>query len=112
MAIAFQAADDYLDDDTDGKGLLASNTQVVKNGEPNPTAPSVMHGTRALATLGCPQLPRLRRHESPKPADGWTGRSNDTDGDGKIDLKSETNFLHSVYCAERDRDRRRPLRPI
>ena len=51
-AIAFsQAADDYLDDDTDGKGLLSDNTEAyVKSEKSYPTPPWSTPGTRARAT--------------------------------------------------------------
>ena len=107
MAIAFsQAADDYLDDDTDGKGLLASNTQVVKNGEPKPYSALGHAWDEGFGYFGAARNYLDYADDELAQTGGrldWQG-SNDTDGDGKIDLKSETNFLHSVYCAERDRD--------
>ncbi|MEE2837093.1 MAG: DUF4856 domain-containing protein [Myxococcota bacterium] len=106
MAVAFsQGADDYMDDDTDGKGLLASNAQYVKNGEPKPYSALGHAWDEGFGYFGAARnyLAYTDDEVAGKGGrDDWQG-SHDTNGDGKIDLKSEINFLHSVNCAKRDR---------
>ncbi len=93
--VAFsQGTDDYLDDDLDGKGLLADHT-ALEEGEPYTAlehqwdegfgyfGASADFGQRATADIA----------ETP-----W----HDTDGDGSIDLLTEVSFGHSGNAAKRD----------
>jgi len=94
MAVTFsQAADDYLDDDTDGKGLLAPNTQ---------------DGDNAYSTLEHQWDEGFGYFGASIDYSAWTdaaiadGAVMDLDGDGSIDLGSEVNFGASTNAAKRD----------
>lgn len=95
-AVAFhQAADDYLDDDVEGKGLLASNVPASETDAWTPLEHAWDEGfgyfgaaidykdytDELLATVGY----------------------RDSDEDGAIDLLTEYNFGHSTNAAKRDR---------
>ena len=94
-AIGFsQAADDYLDDDTDGKGLLAGNA-AAEDGKPYT---GLEHAwDEGFAYFGA-------AHHYSKMSDddiadvGWS----DHDGDGAIDLNREICFGASGNAAKRD----------
>src|SRR5690606_32869489 len=96
MAVNFsQAADDYLDDDVDGKGLLADNA-AAEEGE---TFTALAHAWDegfgyfgAARTYGDWSLDQI--------ADTV---ARDVDGDGVIDLTSEVCFGASTNAAKRDR---------
>ncbi|WP_404394646.1 DUF4856 domain-containing protein [Pseudoalteromonas phenolica] len=107
-AVAFsQAADDYLDDDTDGKGLKQNNTEFAGK-----TYTSVEHQwDEGFGYFGA-----ARNYtdytdielSSKVDAEGSNGRkefngSNDTNADGKIDLLSEYNWGNSTNAGKRDR---------
>ena len=94
MAVAFsQGTDDYLDDATDGKGLLATN---IWDGESDYTdlahawdegfgyfGASIDYGERADQSVA-------------------DSAAHDTDGDGAIDLLVELSFGNSVNASKRD----------
>ncbi len=98
-----QAADDYLDDDTEGKGLLTDNT--APDGDAPYTALEhqwdeafgyfgaavdyLEYSDDEIATAG----------GRPEFANGY----HDSDGDGAIDLLREINFGVSVNAGKRDR---------
>lgn len=98
MGVAYhQAADDYLDDEPDdvGKGLFSDN--------------EVADGSAAYTVLehswdeGYGYFGASRDFASLTLADVTDGTPyGDTDGDGRIDLRSEHSFNHAVYFARRD----------
>jgi hypothetical protein len=103
-AVAFsQAADDYLDYDTDGKGLTTDNTAAVEG--------------KAYTNLehqwdeGFGYFGAARNYMSYTDDEiaGKGGRDefkagyNDANADGKIDFNSEYNFGNSTNAAKRDR---------
>jgi hypothetical protein len=97
VAVAFsQGADDYMDDDVDGKGLNADHVSPAKEGS---TYTALEHAwDEGFGYFGA-----ARAYGS------WTDDENeaaasgyDTDGNGLIDLKSEVNWGHSVNAAKRD----------
>ena len=96
-----QGADDYLDNDTEGKGLRSDHVDF---------------GDKAYTSLehqfdegfGYFGAARDYMEYSDDEIAGKDGREefkgkHDTDGDGEIDLLSEFNFGHSVNAAKRDR---------
>ncbi len=96
MAVFFsQAADDYLDDATEGKGLLA---------------PNVRDGDAAWTVLehqwdeGFGYFGASRDFAERTPEDIASTPGLDVNGDGLIDLQREFNFAHARYAAQRDRD--------
>jgi hypothetical protein len=110
MSITYsQATDDYLGEETDGKGLTTDNISGDSD------------GTKAYSKLehqfdeGFGYFGAARDYLSyndneiagkvSSDEDGrsdWNGQ-HDTDGDGEIDLLSEINFGNSVNAAKRDR---------
>ncbi|RZM73196.1 DUF4856 domain-containing protein [Pseudoalteromonas rubra] len=103
-ALAFsQSADDYLDYDTEGKGLLTDNTVAVEG--------------KAYTNLehqwdeGFGYFGAARNYMSYSDdeiagkggRDGFSAGYNDANGDGKIDFNSEYNFGNSTNAAKRDR---------
>ncbi|AWV90412.1 DUF4856 domain-containing protein [Bradymonas sediminis] len=88
-----QAADDYLDSGTDGKGLEASNTQ---------------HNDSPYSTLehqwdeGFGYFGAARDYLAYSDEEIANPGFKDTNNDGAIDLKSEYNFANAVYAAKRD----------
>ena len=94
-AVAFsQGADDYLDDDTDGKGLLASHELSQDK-----TYTAVEHAwDEGFGYFGA------ARNYIDYSDDGIAGGEHiDIDGDNLIDLKTEKNWGNSVNAAKRDR---------
>lgn len=96
MAVFFsQATDDYLDDATDGKGLLAPNER---------------DGDAAWTVLehqwdeGFGYFGSSRDFGERTPEEVASAPGLDANGDGLIDLQSEFNFAHARYAAQRDRD--------
>jgi hypothetical protein len=94
MAVTFsQAADDYLDDDVDGKGLLAPNTQ---DGD-NPYSTLEHQWDEGFGYFG-----------ASVDYSAWTdeqiaaGMVIDLDGDEAIDLGREVNMGASTNAAKRD----------
>ena len=103
-AIAFsQGADDYLDDDFPGKGLLSDNT-APEDGE---AFTALEHAwDEGFGYFGAARNYAEYSDDEIAGADGredWSDGNQDTDGDGFIDLLSEVNWGHSLNAAKRDR---------
>ena len=94
MAIGFsQGADDYLDDDTEGKGLLASN---VWDGESDYT--DLAHAwDEGFGYFGASIDFGSRDDQSVADSAAF-----DTNGDGAIDLLTEFTFGNAVNASKRD----------
>jgi len=107
MGVFFaQGTDDYLDSDVDGKGLLASNAQYVKDGVAKPYSALGHAWDEGFGYFGAARdYNDYTDDESAGKGgrDGWSSGYYDTNGDSKIDLKSEFNHGHSRNCAKRDR---------
>ena len=107
MAVTFsQGTDDYLDDDVDGKGLLASNAP-----EEGATYSDLMHAwDEGFGYFGAARDYADYTDDEIAARPGADTRAeyesgyHDTDGDGTVDLRSEFNFGASVNAAKRDRD--------
>ena len=96
MAVAFsQGADDYLDDDTEGKGLLADNTRA----EGEPYTPLEHAWDEGFGYFGA-----ARDFDAYSDAQIAANQQIDSDEDGSIDLTREYNFGASVNAAKRDLD--------
>ena len=94
-SIAFsQGADDYLDDDIDGKGLLSSHAEVD---EGKTYTPLEHQWDEGFAYFGASHDFGLR-----DPADVASQPWHDTDGDGTIDLGSEVSWGHATNASKRD----------
>lgn len=105
-AVAFsQAADDYLDDSVEGKGLLSDNTVGDKDGTKPYTALEHSYD-EGFGYFGAARNYNDYTDDEVAGKDGgrenWKGH-HDTDGNGKIDLLSEYNFHNSTNAAKRDR---------
>ena len=102
-AVAYsQAADDYLDDDTPGKGLLSDHSKGEEDGD---AATALEHAwDEAFGYFGAAR--DYGDYSAADLAGNSTGARNkgvfDTDGDGKIDLRSEANYGFANYCGRRD----------
>lgn len=101
-AISFsQGADDYLDDDVEGKGLLASNAEL--DGD-SPWTPLAHQWDEGFGYFGAARhYPQFADEELA----GKGGRTdwqsyNDADADGRIDLTSEYNFGAALNAPKRD----------
>jgi hypothetical protein len=97
VAVTFsQGADDYMDDDVEGKGLLADHISPAKEGA---TYTALEHAwDEGFGYFGA-----ARAYGSWTDAENKAAASGyDTDGNGLIDLKSEVNWGHSVNAAKRD----------
>jgi hypothetical protein len=96
-----QAADDYLDDATAGKGLLADNTKA-EEGKPYTALEHAWD--EGFGYLGAAiNMGDFTGDE----LDGTGGRADfqkvhDLNGDGKIDLKTEFNFSSATYIGRRE----------
>lgn len=96
MAVSFsQGADDYLDDDVEGKGILSTNTLE----EGKPWTVLAHQWDEAFGYFG-----PSRDYAEYTPAALAESRFRDTNADGAIDLQSEYNFSHARYLALRDAD--------
>ena len=94
-AVSFnQAADDYMDDATAGKGLLADNTAAV-SGKPYTALEHAWD--EGFGYYGA-----SRNNDAYTDAEVKASWCNDENGDGAIDLKKECNWAHSVNAAKRD----------
>jgi hypothetical protein len=107
-AVAFsQGADDYLDDDIAGKGLQSQNSKPDKEGA---AYTSLEHQwDEGFGYFGAAR--DFGDYTDDEIAakggrDGYKAGYHDSDGDGKIDLKSEMNWGHALNCAKRDRGSR------
>ncbi len=95
-AVSFsQASDDYLDDDTDGKGLLSDHT-APDEGKPYTALEHAWD--EGWGYFGAART--YRDWSDDQIADD---RAVDANGDGVIDLTSEVCWGHSVNAAKRDR---------
>ncbi|MFW5926116.1 MAG: DUF4856 domain-containing protein, partial [Myxococcota bacterium] len=108
-AVTFsQAADDYLDDDVDGKGLLTDNVEPYKGTEPYTALEHQWDEGfgyfGAAADYGDYRDAEIAGKDDTHPdvRSDYAGGSHDTDGDGRIDLESEYNFGNSVNAGKRD----------
>jgi hypothetical protein len=96
-AVAFsQGADDYLDDDTDGKGLNSDHTGP-DDGEDAFTA------LEHQWDEGFGYFGAARSYPDWSDDEIADSAGRDVDGDGAVDLKREYNWGHSVNAAKRDR---------
>ena len=95
-AIAFsQGTDDYLDDDTDGKGLKADNVEI----EAGKNYTALAHGwDEAFGYYGA-----ARNNGDFSDVEIADNPAHDSDGDGSIDLLTEYNWGHSLNSAKRDK---------
>ena len=97
-----QGADDYLDDDIEGKGLLSDNTEPV---EGKPYTALEHQWDEGFGYWGGAVNYLDYTDDELAAADGraeYVNGYNDLDGDGAIDLGSEFNFGASVNAAKRD----------
>lgn len=94
-AVSFsQAADDYLDDDLPGKGLLSDNTAAV-DGAPYT---ALEHGwDEGFGYFGA-----ARDYHALADGDLVASGAQDTNGDGAIDLGQELSWSAAVNAAKRD----------
>ncbi|MCB9548335.1 MAG: DUF4856 domain-containing protein [Myxococcales bacterium] len=102
-AVAFsQGADDYLDDDLPGKGLLADNTTVAEAG-----ATALAHGwDEGFGYFGASRDFGDYTDDELAGAGGRPERAGarfDFDEDGALDLTSEVVWGHALNAAKRDR---------
>lgn len=101
-----QGADDYLDDDIDGKGLLSDNSgPVMGNDGPLPYTALEHVWDEGFGYFGAARnYPDFSDDEiaSAGGRPDWQG-AHDANGDDAIDLLGEHNFGHSVNAAKRDR---------
>ena len=101
MSVSFsQGVDDYLDSDTDGKGLLSDHTDTSK------AYTELEHQfDEGFGYFGAARdyLDYTDEEVATKGGrDDWQ-LYHDTNGDGAIDFNSEYNFGHSANAAKRDR---------
>ena len=89
-----QGADDYLDDDTEGKGLLQDHT-VVEEGKAYTALEHQWDEGFGYFGAAADYGSQVDEETADTPY-------HDTDGDGAIDLLSEYSFGHSVNAAKRD----------
>lgn len=101
-AVAFsQSVDDYLDDDTEGKGLLADHSAL----EDGKTYTALEHAwDEAYGYFGAARnyLDYTDEEVANKGGRVEYRSYNDADGDGTIDFESEFNFGIAVNAAKRD----------
>lgn len=98
MAVGYsQATDDYLDDATDGKGLLTDNTEAADSGA-SPFTALEHQWDEGFGYFGAAR--DYNDYTDDEIADDVY---RDSDGDGFIDLNSEYNFALAGYAAKRDR---------
>ena len=105
MAVSFsQGVDDYLDDDLDGKGLGSDHTKPESDGA---GYTALAHAwDEAFGYFGAARdYGDYTDDEIAGKAgrDAWKHGYHDSNGDGKIDLRSEMNFGHATNAAKRDR---------
>lgn len=97
-----QATDDYLDNDTEGKGLLSDNTEL-SNGQAYTSLEHQFDEGFGYFGAARDYLDYTDQEIAGKGGrDGWANGYYDTDGDGMIDFESEYNFGHSQNAAKRD----------
>ncbi|TMP37899.1 DUF4856 domain-containing protein [Pseudoalteromonas rubra] len=103
-AVAFsQAADDYLDYDTEGKGLMTDNTAAVEG----KAYTNLEHQwDEGFGYFGAARNYMSYTDDEIAGKDGrdaFKAGYNDANADGKIDFNSEYNFGNSTNAAKRDR---------
>ncbi|GAB3032558.1 cadherin repeat domain-containing protein [Bowmanella dokdonensis] len=102
MSVAYsQGVDDYLDHDTEGKGLLTSNTEADCSGACTVLEHQFDEG---FGYFGAARDYLDYSDDEVAGKDGrddWQGH-HDTDGDGAIDFNAEYNFGQSTNAAKRD----------
>lgn len=105
-AIAFsQGADDYLDNDVEGKGLLADNVEPA--GEGAPYTALEHQWDEGFGYFGAARDYLAYTDEEIAGSggrDAFAAGAHDSNGDGLLDLTSEVNFGLAVNAAKRDRD--------
>ena len=106
-AVAFsQGADDYLDYDTEGKGLLVDNeAAVIKDGTGLAYTALEHNWDEGFGYFGAARdyLGYTDDEIAKKGGrDEWQG-AHDTSGDGEMDLSAEYNWGHAINAAKRDR---------
>jgi hypothetical protein len=104
-AVAFsQGADDYLDNDIDGKGLLSANDVAAGDGK---AYSALEHGwDEGFGYFGAARDYLDYTDDEIAGKGGRDDHKNgyyDSDGDGAVDLASEYNWGHSVNAGKRDR---------
>lgn len=96
-AVAYsQATDDYLDDDTEGKGLLTDNAVAADNGASPFTALEHQYDE------GFGYFGAARDYNDYTDSEIADDVYRDSDENGRIDLGSEYNFDLAGYAAKRD----------
>jgi hypothetical protein len=104
-AVAFsQGADDYLDDDTPDKGLMAANDAAAGMGKAY--SPLEHAWDEGFGYFGAARDYLDYTDDEIAGKDGRDDYKNgyhDSDGDNAIDLASEFNWGHSINAAKRDR---------
>ena len=94
-AVAFsQGADDYLDDDTEGKGLLSDHT-TLEDGAPYTALEHAWD--EGFGYFGAERA-YADRDDAAIAETPW----DDADGDGAVDLLSEYTFGHAQNAVKRD----------
>ena len=94
-AIPFsQGSDDYLDNDVEGKGLLASHE--IGDG-------SLYTSLEHAWDEGFGYFGAARDYDAYTDEQIAAGESIDTDGDSVLNLKTEKNWGHSINAAKRDK---------
>ncbi|WP_153915942.1 DUF4856 domain-containing protein [Shewanella sp. TC10] len=107
MSITYsQASDDYFGADTEGKGLTTDNINPAKDGAAYTNLEHQFdegfgYFGAARNYLEYSDVEIAGKVTDDEGRADWNG-SQDTDGDGKIDLHSEYNFGQSVNAAKRD----------
>jgi len=97
-----QGADDYLDDDVAGKGLLAANDAADGT---NAYSPLEHQWDEGFGYFGLPRNTAdftLEELFTDTGRDAFRNGRHDADGDGKIDLRSEYTFGPARYAARAD----------
>jgi len=89
-----QGTDDYLDDDVEGKGLLASHSSFADSGSYTDLEHAWDEG---FGYFGAARNFAVQTDEQVA-----AGELVDMDGDGLIDFRSEMNWGHSINAAKRD----------
>lgn len=98
-----QGMDDYLDDDTDGKGLLTDNT-AADDGAPYTALEHQFD--EGFGYFGAARDYMDYTDDEIAGSGGradWADGFHDSNGDGLVDLESEYNFGNSTNAAKRDR---------
>ena len=92
-AVAFsQGADDYLDDDLDGKGLNADNTEAVEGKAYTALEHAYDEGFGYFGAARDYLAYTDDEIAGKGGRDGWSKGYYDTNGDGQVDLKTEINW--------------------